>query len=407
MLNTVSSSLSLCNHLIFYIMKFKLLFASCLISSMGFSQLYTPSGVITGSSGSNNVGIGVSSPDAKLDIITNSSTGGLELRTTNSEGLGGVYYPSPFAFSVKFRDNSTPFPITSEVFSVAAEGQLTIGNPNSFTTSSYLRILKNYEVAYNNQQYMQFAYKSNGANHRIPTYAFDEAGSEVAIVDWGFGSDVSSAVTRLRLSENGSLYSGDINSGQGFASFAAPSASDASISGVNTGLYVRSAGTNAPNFAMELDNGAGVNLLTVTNTGIVNIGTSTPITDNSYSLYVAEGIRTEKIRVDIEGNWPDYVFDAEYEKMDFSELQCYILETGHLPYLPSAEDVESEGYDIASADQGILRNLEESTLRAIELDAELQATSEELEESKSKIQELEEKVQRLEELVNNISQQLQ
>ena len=42
---------------------------------------------------------------------------------------------------------------------------------------------------------------------------------------------------------------------------------------------------------------------------IIGVGIDpTPYTGSTgYRLYVAQGIRTEKLRVDLPGNWPDYV----------------------------------------------------------------------------------------------------
>jgi hypothetical protein len=36
------------------------------------------------------------------------------------------------------------------------------------------------------------------------------------------------------------------------------------------------------------------------------------ISSLDYQLYVEKGIRTEKVKVDAKGNWPDFVFEDNY-----------------------------------------------------------------------------------------------
>jgi hypothetical protein len=55
------------------------------LTSIANSQIYTPSGVIQGSSGNNNVGIGINPPVWKLDIRTSLGNDGVNVTQTGSE----------------------------------------------------------------------------------------------------------------------------------------------------------------------------------------------------------------------------------------------------------------------------------------------------------------------------------
>jgi hypothetical protein len=89
--------------------------------------------------------------------------------------------------------------------------------------------------------------------------------------------------------------------------------------------------------------------------------TSTPA---GYSLYVANGILTEKVKVAIKtsANWADYVFDKKYQLMPLSKVENYIQQNRHLPGIPSAAEVVKEGIDLAEMNAKLLAKVEELTL---------------------------------------------
>lgn len=71
--------------------------------------------------------------------------------------------------------------------------------------------------------------------------------------------------------------------------------------------------------------------------------------------------------------FPDYVFDEDYAMMSLPELEDYISRNGHLPNVPSAEEVESEGIGIGEMQILLLEKVEELTLYMIELKKENEA----------------------------------
>jgi len=159
--------------------------------------------------------------------------------------------------------------------------------------------------------------------------------------------------------------------------------------------YGLSSGTNAPvldNYTqikpVVLQGFGGVALrtasgrLTMDRDGIVTIGLDdakiTSIaanTDNTheYSLYIAKGIRSERSRVDLNTNWPDFVFEENYDLTPLDELEIFIQKNHHLPNIPNAATVQAEGIDLGDMDAKLLQKIEELTLYVIDLKKEVEA----------------------------------
>lgn len=92
---------------------------------------------------------------------------------------------------------------------------------------------------------------------------------------------------------------------------------------------------------------------------------------DEFKLFVKKGIRTEKVKVDLaSGVWADYVFEDDYELKSLDEVEEYINENGHLPKMPSAEEVEKEGLNLGEMDALLLEKIEELTLYMINLKQE-------------------------------------
>jgi hypothetical protein len=81
-------------------------------------------------------------------------------------------------------------------------------------------------------------------------------------------------------------------------------------------------------------------------------------------------------------NVPDYVFEDDYVLMPLEELQSFIDRNGHLPGIASAEQVQSEGLDLADSQMSQLQKIEELTLYTLQQAQQiedLQAKSDRLE----------------------------
>ena len=100
--------------------------------------------------------------------------------------------------------------------------------------------------------------------------------------------------------------------------------------------------------------------------GKVRIGTTSA--PNGYRLFVEEGILTEKIKISMKdgSQWADFVFDNDYSLPPLSQVNSFIQCNGHLPDVPSAEEMVTDGLDIMKINATLLQKIEELTLYTIE-----------------------------------------
>jgi cytoskeletal protein CcmA (bactofilin family) len=85
-----------------------------------------------------------------------------------------------------------------------------------------------------------------------------------------------------------------------------------------------------------------------------------------YLLWVEEGIVSNDIAIVETSGWPDYVFAKDYKLNSIKELEQHILEEGHLPNFPSAEEVETMGYSLDDMTKRLLKTVEEMILHTIQ-----------------------------------------
>ena len=131
----------------------------------------------------------------------------------------------------------------------------------------------------------------------------------------------------------------------------------------------------------------------VTQTGNVGIGT----TDPDEKLTVKGKIHTQEVRVDMLGpRVPDYVFANDYKLKSLPEVENYIKQNNHLPEIPSAKEIESNGLMLAEMNLSLLKKIEELTLYAIEQQKENEKMKRYIEMQDARIDKLEEIIKKLE-----------
>ncbi|WP_083988570.1 DUF536 domain-containing protein [Chryseobacterium arthrosphaerae] len=86
--------------------------------------------------------------------------------------------------------------------------------------------------------------------------------------------------------------------------------------------------------------------------------------------------------------WADYVFKKDYQLKSLEEVAKHIESKGHLPNIPSAEEVLKNGINVAEMDAKLLEKIEELTLYSIEQNKQLKSQSEEIKELKAQVQKL-------------------
>jgi len=102
--------------------------------------------------------------------------------------------------------------------------------------------------------------------------------------------------------------------------------------------------------------------------GNVGIGTTNT---QGFMFAVAGNMVAEAVKVELEGNWPDFVFEKEYNLQSLKEIEDYIKENGHLPNVPSAEEIKNNGIDLGQMDATLLQKIEELTLHSIQQQKEI------------------------------------
>ncbi len=98
--------------------------------------------------------------------------------------------------------------------------------------------------------------------------------------------------------------------------------------------------------------------------GDLRIATTNAAT--GYALSVNGKVACEEVLVQDMTDWPDYVFRNDYNLMSLSDLEQSIKDNGHLPGLPSAQEIESNGLHLGNMQKQVVEKVEELTLYTIE-----------------------------------------
>ncbi len=127
--------------------------------------------------------------------------------------------------------------------------------------------------------------------------------------------------------------------------------------------------SNAVSVTTNASSGGGGSVWSESNSvanyaGDVAIGTST--VPNGYKMAIDGKLITEEVKVQLSGNWPDYVFTSDYDLLSLEETQKYINKNGHLPNIPSANEAEANGIEIGEMNRLLLEKIEELTLYILE-----------------------------------------
>jgi len=98
--------------------------------------------------------------------------------------------------------------------------------------------------------------------------------------------------------------------------------------------------------------------------GNVGIGTTNP----DQKLTVKGKIHAEEVIVDLNVPVADYVFKPTYKLMPLHEVEQFVRTNSHLPEIPSANEITKNGLSMGEMQNKLLQKVEELTLYAIEQD---------------------------------------
>ncbi len=132
----------------------------------------------------------------------------------------------------------------------------------------------------------------------------------------------------------------------------------------------------------------------------IGVGVSAAEIPNEYHLAVNGKIISEEVKVKLfASGWPDYVFSKDYRLLSLQDLEQYINLKGHLPNIPSAQDVEKNGVLLGDMNSKLLEKVEELTLYTIQQQKEIKQQQKAIEQQVQKNKALEERLVKLEQLM--------
>jgi len=130
-------------------------------------------------------------------------------------------------------------------------------------------------------------------------------------------------------------------------------------------------GIGIVNGEFYLENANSQPVLRLNQSGQLILGESiTSIPSNTnYRLLVQSGILAERLKVAVKSttDWADYVFDEQYSLLPIDSVAAFVKENKHLPNVPSADCMVEDGLDVARTDAMLMAKIEELQLYIIQL----------------------------------------
>lgn len=128
------------------------------------------------------------------------------------------------------------------------------------------------------------------------------------------------------------------------------------------------AANNAGKFIIRTNGGDRVQ---VDESGNVCVGTTTPA--SGYRLSINGKAICTELKVQLQSNWPDYVFSSTHKRLPLIELEKFIAKNKHLPNIPAASQLQTSGIELGEMQRLAMEKIEELTLYVIELKKEIEA----------------------------------
>jgi hypothetical protein len=327
--------------------------------------------------------VDVSATQGVVRLVTTTSTFGsvLELRNLNASPTyfgainfnnAGSTYPGQLGYT---GDNAMIFRTNNaEHLRIKSNGNIGIGNTNP---DSWVDIWRNSTFA-------------------VPHLTLRESGVDYARMNFKIGLEpyewsVKALASGISTDADFLIqYTGETTEGtrlqiRGTGEVVIPGGVDASyttngflMTGVSTAANVLLdnneilARNNGMASSLSLQRDGGDLVLCELENGRVRIG-STPgglPSDPAYLLAIGGKAICEELKVQLQASWPDYVFHESFQLKPLEQLEQDIKMLGHLPGIPSATEVESNGIEVGEMQRLLLEKVEELTLYVIELQKE-------------------------------------
>ncbi|GAB3739150.1 hypothetical protein [Spirosoma lituiforme] len=159
--------------------------------------------------------------------------------------------------------------------------------------------------------------------------------------------------------------------------------------GVNVGI-----GISAPAVRLHVRSGqadkSGFRLADLTSNSPTDQSTDAFLTVNAQGDVIKARYQ---LRISDVSQWSDKVFSPTYQLRPIDDVAAYVNQQGHLPGIPSAEQVQQDGIDLVKMNSLLLEKIEELTLYTIRLEKASQDTRQRDQSQQQRIEKLERAVQ--------------
>lgn len=261
-----------------------------------------------------NIGIGTTSPSGQLDIF-NTGTTRLNIETSGS----GTRYGE-----LAFKDNGS---IVGYVWSVPESNLLSIGKGGH----QHINMRMDTE---------NVGIGTNSPSHKLDVNGTINSSGDITVNSNGLSKLKGSAV----------LLNNDNSQSSSYIDF----------KDSNGTRYRMGSGTVSNGYFSITNHDTSSELLRLLGNG---------------NAIIYGNLESQKVKVtQTPGNWPDYVFTENYKLRTLNELEQYIQTNKHLPEVPSATDIETNGQDLGNMQVTLLKKVEELTLYLIDQDKRLQTS---------------------------------
>ncbi len=158
---------------------------------------------------------------------------------------------------------------------------------------------------------------------------------------------------------------GNIEMSTGTTTFNNVSASNCTISGNSTtdNFHVTGTTTLDGNVTIGTNSNFSCNYNGDVTSNTITVGNGFSCDANGY-------VKAKEIKVTLT-DWPDFVFEESYNRLSLPETEQYIKDNGHLPDVPSAQDVQENGVSLGDMNAMLLQKIEELTLHIIDLQKQI------------------------------------
>ncbi|RKS97461.1 hypothetical protein [Chryseobacterium defluvii] len=282
------------------------------------------------------------------------------------------------------------------VFGIGAFTQNTVGGGNTALGNNAMSLMTggdfNVALGLNSMRNTQSGtYNTAVGMNALENFKSGDGNTSVGTGSMALGNLIGNNNVGLGLNVLRYLNSGNNNVAIGADSYRALATGSNNVSlGFSNARYITSGNNNifigsniTPYNTTSPNNELNIGNWIVGNNGTIGIGTFTnqlpadgvASDGNKYKLFVKDGIKTEKVKVDVSSanGWADYVFEKDYKLLPLNDLEKYIAQNGHLPEVPTTEEAMRNGIELKEMNILLLKKIEELTLYMIEQQKRIEA----------------------------------